>query len=583
WFYRNGVLEGAAFASYPQLVASWSGDGPASIGQGFVGAIDEIALYPTVLTQDQISNHYALRTATSAVTLPLSATDPDHDVLTYGATGLPPGLELNPMTGVITGDPEVAGTYTVTATAKDPTALTSAQTFTWTITPNAGTLPAPTISPASGIYTSGVDVTISSIAGGTIRYTLDGTDPALDSPVYTSPLSVTTSSTLKVKGWAPNYLVSPVASADYTIAMAQPTISPASGAYPAGRTITISTASPGASIKYTLTGVDPVATDSTIPSGGTIVAGNYVLKASAWKDGATPSSVTTATYSVTGQYAAPAIVTGSSTSLAVRPDGTVWGWGRNMSGSADDGTTLQRLNPMAGGLTGVRAIAGGGSTSFAIMPDGTVQAWGDNGQGQLGDGATEFERHLPAQVSGLTNVVGIDTGSSHAVALKSDGTLLTWGANFFGQLGDGTTTQRSVPVTMSALTGITAVSAGGNHTLALKSDGTVWAWGRNFNGQLGDGTTTQRLTPVQVSGLSNVIAIQAGDLSSLAIKSDGTLWVWGFNFYGQLADGTTTNHKTAEQVVGVTGVVSAGFGSGSLVALLSDNTVWTAGTDPGGR
>ena len=77
-----------------------------------------------------------------------------------------------------------------------------------------------------------------------------------------------------------------------------------------------------------------------------------------------------------------------------------------------------------------------------------------------------------------------------------------WGNNYYGQLGDGTTTNRNTPVQVSGLTGITAISAGDFNTVALKNDGTVWAWGHNYSGQLGDGTTTDRYTPVQVSGLT---------------------------------------------------------------------------------
>ena len=97
------------------------------------------------------------------------------------------------------------------------------------------------------------------------------------------------------------------------------------------------------------------------------------------------------------------------------------------------------------------------------------------------------------QVSLIGGVVAIAGGGYHSMALKSDGTVWAWGANYYGQLGDGSTTNRTTPVQVSGLTGVVAIAGGGNHSLALKSDGTVYAWGYNNRGQLGDGTTTQRI------------------------------------------------------------------------------------------
>ena len=119
---------------------------------------------------------------------------------------------------------------------------------------------------------------------------------------------------------------------------------------------------------------------------------------------------------------------------------------------------------------------------------------------------------------------------------------MAWGNNAYGQLGDGTSTYRNTPVQVSGLTGIkiTAIAAGVSHTVALKNNGTVLAWGLNSSGQLGDGSTTDRNTPVPVIGLTNVIEISAGESHAAALKNDGTVWAWGSNGYGQLGDGTGT-------------------------------------------
>lgn len=139
----------------------------------------------------------------------------------------------------------------------------------------------------------------------------------------------------------------------------------------------------------------------------------------------------------------------------------------------------------------------------------------------------------------------ISSGYWHTVALRSDGTVWTWGGNFSGQLGDGTMTLRTVPTPVSGLTGVSAISAGWQHTVALRSDGTVLAWGDNHWGQLGDDTTTAHLSPVRVSGLTGVTAISAGGWHfTVALRHDGTVWAWGNNAFGLLGDGTTTNRLT---------------------------------------
>jgi len=118
--------------------------------------------------------------------------------------------------------------------------------------------------------------------------------------------------------------------------------------------------------------------------------------------------------------------------------------------------------------------------------------------------------------------------------------VVDWGWNIRGELGDGTTTDRHTPVAVSGMTnGITTVTGGGFHNLAVKNGG-LWAWGGNPEGQLGDGTTTQRNTPVPVSGLgSGVTAVAAGYGHSLAIE-DGGVWAWGENDVGEIGDSAVT-------------------------------------------
>jgi alpha-tubulin suppressor-like RCC1 family protein len=187
----------------------------------------------------------------------------------------------------------------------------------------------------------------------------------------------------------------------------------------------------------------------------------------------------------------------------------------------------------------VTAIDGGGAHTIALREDGTVWAYGENGSGQLGDG-TDVDKNNPTRLSALSGVVSVVAGTNHTLAVKADGTAWAWGANGYNQLGDGTTTNRLSPVQVKDpsdpsgfLTGVVRVAAGERYSMALKSNGTVWSWGYNYTGQLGDGTYVGKTAPVQVkdpsdpSGfLKGVSAISAGGAHSVALKTNGTVWTW---------------------------------------------------------
>jgi alpha-tubulin suppressor-like RCC1 family protein len=181
---------------------------------------------------------------------------------------------------------------------------------------------------------------------------------------------------------------------------------------------------------------------------------------------------------------------------------------------ADVGVAAAVSASSGGPLNNVMAVAAGEEHTCALLSDGTVRCWGRNYYGQLGDGTTT-DRSTPATVSGLSGATAVAAGYSHTCALLGDGTVRCWGANYSGQLGDGTTTSRHTPVTVSLPLSATAVAAGGNHTCALLGDGTVRCWGSNFFGQLGDGTTDNSRTPVTVSLPLSATAVAAGGLSHL--------------------------------------------------------------------
>ena len=227
-------------------------------------------------------------------------------------------------------------------------------------------------------------------------------------------------------------------------------------------------------------------------------------------------------------------------------------------------------------------ISTGWVHSLALKSNGTVWSWGYNGYGQLGD-ETSIDKNKPVEVKKLKDVTSVAGGWLHTAALKSDGTVWTWGDNVNGQLGDGTNIESNTPIQITGLHNVLDVVCGGYFTVALKSDGTVWTWGDNVNGQLGDGTNTNSNVPVQVTGIRDIRAITAGYSHVVVLMSDGTMWTWGLNSYGQLGDGTTVLRNAPVVVTGLSDVVAIRCGGLHTVALKSDGTIWAWGYNLNGE
>jgi alpha-tubulin suppressor-like RCC1 family protein len=280
-------------------------------------------------------------------------------------------------------------------------------------------------------------------------------------------------------------------------------------------------------------------------------------------------------------------------------------WGNNSNGELGDGSQegpevcgSERLacstTPVpVSALSDVISMAGGRRFSLALLQDGTVMSWGENANGQLGDG-TRTERYSPTSVKNLTNVKGVAAGSEYGLALLTDGTVMAWGANFQGQLGNGTNARSTIPVAVCApapepcpgsrLSGVKAIAAGETHSLALLEDGSVVAWGNNADGELGDGSNNGSTVPVPVADLGAVQAIAAGEGYSLALlASDGTVMAWGKNKDGNLGNGTETSSNLPVAVTGLAGATAISAGSRHALALLQNGTVMAWGFNASGQ
>ncbi|MBL0159254.1 MAG: hypothetical protein IPP47_19410 [Bryobacterales bacterium] len=315
-----------------------------------------------------------------------------------------------------------------------------------------------------------------------------------------------------------------------------------------------------------------------------------------------------------------AVAVGAQHSLWLKPDGSVWAWGANFAGQLGDGSYLRRTAPVpVVELSSIVAIVAGDHWSMALRSDGTVWSWGSHnmadyrspgwkgtpsllfslpgtiavagnptsGRAITGDGLVwEWAgdgtgRATLRQLTGVSEMAAVVSGTGHFVLLRRDGTVWTSGSNLSGQLGDGTTTTRSELIQVPGLAGIAAVAAGRSHTVALKADGSVLAWGDGRLYQIGDGIWANHTSPVQIAGLAQIQRIVAGGDGTVAVETGGRVWQWGQAAYGEFSRGGFRQTPTEQPQLN--GIKALAIGTSHCLALGVDGAPVSWGNNANGQ
>jgi len=296
-----------------------------------------------------------------------------------------------------------------------------------------------------------------------------------------------------------------------------------------------------------------------------------------------------------------------ATSVALSCTGTVYSWGWNDEGQVGDATFVNKTTPVqvitglqnhsSGFLQNVTMVSGGNKNGYVILSSGELMAWGRNDEGQLGNG-TNTDSNAPVYVkinsiTNLQNVIQVDGGDNFGVALKSDGTVWTWGYNNNKQLGQDDNTNRNFATQVFLnssktipLIGITKITAGDTHVMALVGDGTLYSWGGNWSCQMGGGADQGLPIKIKTSSggvdLTNVVTISAGNQHSIVSLSNGTVMTWGGtnNYQGQTGTGSGTCYPTI--VPSLINIVDVSDGDLWSFAINSSGNVYAFGENPSG-
>lgn len=274
--------------------------------------------------------------------------------------------------------------------------------------------------------------------------------------------------------------------------------------------------------------------------------------------------------------------------MAIKDDGTLWGWGNNQSGQLGDGTSISKNLPVQIGTDNDWAdVTSGGSdfnnTGFytlALKTDGSLWAWGKNKSGQLGDGTTA-DKFIPTKI-GNDKWLQISAGHDYSLGIKSDGTTWAWGEiTHLVKIYNVTYFTMKTPMQLTNVVNSKYIFSGYDYSLFIKTDGTLWGCGNNSSDALGLGSSTTNIDqPLQQIGTSNNWSkLFCINNSSMATKSDGSCWAWGYGATGNFGSGTNSNYVLPTQISSNLGTIAADISRGSMTYYVKqDGTLWGTGS-----